>query len=63
MKSQKIFNKGFELESVSLLETSDQPTEDIEDCLGGVSRNLLYKWQELLLYKKEGAVCDKGFEK
>jgi transposase len=53
------FSKSFKLEAVELLEQSGRPAAEIARELG-IRRNQLYKWQEQIRSKGNGAFPGKG---
>ena len=59
MQKRQTFTKEFKQEAVRLLETTDKSAADLARELG-VRRNQLYKWQEQLRSKGEGAFPGKG---
>jgi transposase len=56
MKQRQVFSKEFKLEAVRLLESSDRPAAEIARQLG-IRRNQLYKWQQELRRRGNGAFC------
>lgn len=59
MQKRQTFSKEFKREAVRLLETTNKPAVELALELG-VRRNQLYKWQEQLREKGEGAFPGKG---
>ena len=54
MSTRKRYTKEFKLEAVRLLEQGDRTAAELARELG-VRRNQLYKWQQVLQSKGEGA--------
>ena len=59
MSKRQRFSKEFKLEAVRLLEQADKPVSEVAVELG-VPRNRLYKWQEQLRNKGDGAFQGSG---
>jgi transposase len=59
MKQRQVFSKEFKLEAVRLLESSDRPAAEIARQLG-IRRNQLYKWQQELRRRGNGAFAGPG---
>jgi len=59
MKQRQVFSKEFKLEAVRLLESSDQPAAEVARQLG-IRRNQLYKWQQELRRRGNGAFQGPG---
>jgi len=59
MKQRQVFNKEFKLEAVRLLESSDRPAAEVARQLG-IRRNQLYKWQQELRRRGNGAFAGPG---
>ena len=59
MSKRQKFSKEFKLEAVRLLEQADKPASELALELG-VPRNRLYKWQEQLRGKGDGAFQGPG---
>lgn len=59
MTKRKTFSKEFKLEAIRLLEQSDQSPNEIAADLG-IRRNMLYKWQEQLKQRGDGAFKGPG---
>ena len=56
---RKVFTKEFKLEAVRLLENSGRAAAEIARELG-IPRNRLYKWQQEVRNKAEGAFPGRG---
>ncbi len=56
---RKHYSKEFKLEAVRLLELGEKPPADIARELG-IKRNQLYKWQDMVHAKGEGAFPGRG---
>ena len=59
MGKRTTYSKEFKLEAVRLLESSNKPAAEVARQLG-IRRNQLYKWQETLKAKGEGAFPGSG---
>ena len=59
MKQRQVFSKEFKLEAVRLLESSDRPAVEVARQLG-IRRNQLYKWQQELRRRGNGAFAASG---
>ena len=59
MKQRQVFSKEFKLEAVRLLESSDRPAAEVARQLG-IRRNQLYKWQQELRRRGNGAFAGPG---
>ena len=58
-KPYKTYTKGFKLEAVRLMESSDRPASEIAMELG-IRRNQLYKWKEQLSKTGDVASAKRG---
>lgn len=59
MTKRKTYSKEFKLEALRQLELGDRPGTEIARDLG-IRRNLLYKWQEQLSKRADGAFQGSG---
>ena len=59
MKQRQVFSREFKLEAVRLLESADRPAAEVARQLG-IRRNQLYKWQQELRRRGNGAFQGPG---
>src|SRR6185369_7154939 len=59
MKQRQVFSKEFKLEAVRLLESADRPAAEVARQVG-IRRNQLYKWQQELRRRGNGAFQGPG---